>query len=67
MMRSHYCVSEALRRNRLGAACDFRVVRLKSNDLVEWILEQLSPFDSLDYYEGDSRSETLRERPIHIS
>lgn len=61
--------------DRLGAACDFRIVGLESvgkafpkkNRLVEWILEQRLPFDSLYYYGSDSRSETLRERPIHIS
>lgn len=53
--------------SRLGAACDFRIVELESNRLVEWILEQQLPFDSLYYYGGDSRSETLRECPIHIS
>ncbi|MBF2047602.1 MAG: hypothetical protein IGS54_09585 [Elainella sp. C42_A2020_010] len=53
--------------DRLGAACDFRIVGLESARLVEWILEQRLPFDALYYYGGDSRSETLRERPIHIS
>jgi hypothetical protein len=51
--------------DRLGAACDFRIVGLGSDPLVEWILEQQLPFDSLYYYGGDSRSETLRT--IHIS
>lgn len=45
--------------DRLGAACDFRIMGLESDLLVEWILEQQLPFDSLYYYEGD--------RPIHIS
>ena len=45
--------------NRLGAACDFRIVGLESDRLVEWILEQRLPFDSLYYYG--------RDRPIHIS
>jgi hypothetical protein len=45
--------------DRLGAACDFRIVGLASDRLVEWILEQKLPFDSLYYY-GD-------DRPIHIS
>lgn len=45
--------------NRLGAACDFRIVDLESDCLVEWILEQRLPFDSLYYYGSD--------RPIHIS
>jgi len=59
----------------LGAACDFRIVGLgsdplrvtRSDRLMKWILEQRSPFDPLYYYGSDSRSETLRERPIHIS
>jgi hypothetical protein len=45
--------------DRLGAACDFRVVALASDCLVAWILEQRLPFDSLYYYG--------RDRPIHIS
>jgi hypothetical protein len=45
--------------DRLGAACDFRIVGLESDRLVEWILEQRLPFDSLYYYGSD--------RPIHIS
>ncbi|EKV02160.1 hypothetical protein Lepto7375DRAFT_4371 [Leptolyngbya sp. PCC 7375] len=45
--------------DRLGAACDFRIVDLDSNALVEWILGQALPFDSLYYYGPN--------RPIHIS
>lgn len=45
--------------DRLGAACDFRIVDLGSDALVNWIIEQALPFDSLYYY-GSSR-------PIHIS
>ncbi|MBW4542652.1 MAG: hypothetical protein KME43_26520 [Myxacorys chilensis ATA2-1-KO14] len=45
--------------DRLGAACDFRIVDLESDRLVEWILEQRLPFDSLYFYGSD--------RPIHIS
>lgn len=44
---------------RLGAACDFQIVDLESDRLVEWILEQRLPFDSLYFYGSD--------RPIHIS
>jgi len=44
---------------RLGAACDFRIVGLPSDELVEWMLEQRLPFDSLYFYGA--------ERPIHIS
>ena len=47
--------------DRLGAACDFRNVDLESDPfwvtrsdrLVEWILEQRLPFDSLYYYGGE--------------
>jgi hypothetical protein len=63
----YYCVSGASGTARLGAACDFWIVGLGSDRLVEWILEQQLPFDSLYYYGSDSRSETLCERPIHIS
>ncbi|WAL61447.1 hypothetical protein OXH18_05505 [Thermocoleostomius sinensis A174] len=45
--------------DRLGAACDFQVMGLESDRLVEWILEQQLPFDVLYYYGCD--------RPIHIS
>ena len=45
--------------DRLGAACDFRILDLESDRLVEWILEQRLPFDSLYFYG--------RDRPIHIS
>lgn len=44
--------------DRLGAACDFRVVGMESDLLVEWILEQRLPFDSLYFYG--------RDRSIHI-
>jgi hypothetical protein len=44
---------------RLGAACDFLIIDVSSNQLVEWILEQKLPFDSLYFYGN--------ERPIHIS
>jgi hypothetical protein len=45
--------------NRLGAACDFRIRDLASDQLVEWILNQKLPFDSLYFYGVD--------RPIHMS
>ena len=45
--------------DRLGAACDFRIVDLGSDALVDWIVDQALPFDSLYYY-GPSC-------PIHIS
>ena len=49
---NYYC-------SRLGTACDFRVVNLPSDALVEWIVEQGLPFDALYFYGV--------ERPIHIS
>jgi len=45
--------------SRLGAACDFRIVDLPSDELVEWILVRQLPFDSLYFYRA--------ERLIHIS
>ena len=44
---------------RLGAACDFRIVDVNSDRLVDWILAQKLPFDSLYFYGA--------ERPIHVS
>jgi hypothetical protein len=45
--------------DRLGAACDFRILDLPSDALVDWIVAQGLPFDSLYFYGAD--------RPIHIS
>ena len=44
---------------RLGAACDFLITDLVSNEVVEWVLRARLAFDSLYFYEGS--------RPIHIS
>jgi hypothetical protein len=44
---------------RLGAACDFRILDLPSDALVDWIVAQGLPFDSLYFYGAD--------HPIHIS
>lgn len=44
---------------RLGAACDFLIVGEKSDRVIDWILAQKLPFDSLYFYGSD--------RPIHIS
>jgi hypothetical protein len=49
---SYYC-------DRLGAACDFFIGNYPSDRLVNWILEQKLPFDSLYYYG--------KNRPIHMS
>ncbi len=44
---------------RLGAACDFLIIDLFSDELVQWILTNKLPFDSLYFYG--------KHRPIHIS
>ena len=49
---NYYC-------SRLGAACDFKILDLPSDELVEWIVSRGLPFDSLYCYGV--------ERPIHIS
>jgi hypothetical protein len=49
---NYYC-------KRLGAACDFAIAEFPSDSLVDWILSQKLPFDSLYFYG--------RDRPIHIS
>ncbi|WP_227873458.1 hypothetical protein [Aphanothece sacrum] len=49
---NYYC-------NRLGAACDFLIINFNSDELVDWILNNKLPFDSLYFYGKD--------RPIHIS
>lgn len=55
--KRYYC-------QRLGAACDFLIVNVDSQTVIDWIVAQPLPFDSLYYYgltpEGNSR-------PIHIS
>ncbi|WP_017304518.1 hypothetical protein [Spirulina subsalsa] len=45
--------------DRLGAACDFRVVGVGSDQVMQWILDAQLPFDSLYFYEVT--------RPIHLS
>jgi hypothetical protein len=49
---NYYC-------QRLGAACDFLIKDLPTEELVNWILQTKLPFDSLYFYATD--------RPIHIS
>lgn len=44
---------------RLGAACDFLILNATSDRVVDWILAQKLPFDSLYFYGVN--------RPIHIS
>ncbi|MBE9224422.1 hypothetical protein IQ264_02900 [Phormidium sp. LEGE 05292] len=44
---------------RLGAACDFLIWGEESDRVIDWILAQKLPFDSLYFYGS--------ERPIHIS
>jgi hypothetical protein len=45
--------------NRLGAAADFCIFGVPSDEVVEWILTAKLPFDSLYFYSAN--------RPIHIS
>jgi hypothetical protein len=49
---NYYC-------SRLGSACDFLIIDLNSDELVDWILANKLPFDSLYFYG--------KYRPIHIS
>jgi hypothetical protein len=49
---NYYC-------ERLGAACDFIIKDRPSDFVIDWILAQKLPFDSLYFYGSD--------RPIHIS
>ncbi len=44
---------------RLGAACDFLIVSSGSDRVIDWILSQKLPFDSLYFYGVD--------KPIHVS
>lgn len=44
---------------RPGAACDFMIADLASEEIVDWILKTKLPFDSLYFYGSN--------RPIHIS
>lgn len=44
---------------RLGAACDFHIQGISSSTVVDWIVAQQLPFDSLYFYGVD--------RPVHIS
>jgi hypothetical protein len=62
--RDQHCAHEINKKGqyycwRLGAACDFKIIELTSDRLIDWILVQKLPFDSLYFYEID--------RPIHIS
>lgn len=49
---------------RLGAACDFIIVNVDSEKVIDWIVSQKLPFDSLYYY---GRTSEGKHRPIHIS
>jgi hypothetical protein len=44
---------------RLGAACDFLIADLASEQVVDWLLQARLPFDSLYFYGT--------QQPIHIS
>lgn len=45
--------------SRLGAACDFLITNESSDTVLEWILSEKLPFDSIYFYG--------KTRPIHIS
>lgn len=45
--------------DRGGAACDFLILNCSSDRVVDWIVDQKLPFDSLYFYG--------QNRPIHIS
>lgn len=49
---NYYC-------NRLGAACDFLIINVDNDKLIEWIKINKLPFDRIYYYR--------KNRPIHIS
>ncbi len=44
---------------RLGASCDFFIIDVPSDKVVDWILQTRLPFDSIYFYS--------MYRPIHIS
>ncbi|MBD2624953.1 hypothetical protein [Trichormus variabilis] len=44
---------------RLGAACDFMIINIPSEQVIDWILQNKLPFDSLYFYSN--------QQPIHIS
>lgn len=54
---NYYC-------KRLGAACDFLIITVDSEQVIDWIVAQKLPFDSLYYY---GRTNEGKHRPIHIS
>ncbi|MFN5837447.1 MAG: hypothetical protein ACK6AZ_08645 [Pseudanabaena sp.] len=49
---NYYC-------SRLGTACDFKITNIPSNVVIDWILTNRLPFDSLYFYG--------LERSLHIS
>jgi len=49
---NYYC-------SRLGAACDFKITNINSDVVIDWILTNRLPFDSLYFYGF--------ERSLHIS
>ncbi len=62
--RDQHMAAERNRTGRLfcergGAACDFLIAQEPSDRVVDWLLAQGLPFDSLYFYGGD--------RPLHLS
>jgi len=54
---NYYC-------QRLGAACDFLMTNVDSETVIDWIVQNQLPFDSLYYY---GCTVDGQPRPIHIS
>lgn len=50
--------------SKLGAACDFLILTVKSEQVIDWIVSVKLPFDSLYYY---GQTANGSDRPIHIS
>lgn len=55
--KNYYC-------KRLGAACDFMILNVESEKVIDWIVSIPLPFDSIYYY---GLTSTGHSRPIHIS
>lgn len=54
---NYYC-------QRLGASCDFLIIHVDSENVIDWIVQHQFPFDSIYYY---GRTKNGKYRPIHIS
>lgn len=54
---NYYC-------QRLGASCDFLIINVDSEQVIDWIVQNQLLFDSIYYY---GHTEEGKHRPIHIS